>query len=124
LIKTIDDPKKKQLVLTEQHVHKLKYKAFYALPQERRTDLKTLSYDCQQNQAMPKVPDQQDYYSRQLYHYDLSVIKHQTDGSMPKHAVNCYTSSENKNTKGSNGVASAVHNTLRGANYEGIEEVR
>ncbi|CAN7977714.1 unnamed protein product, partial [Ixodes persulcatus] len=73
---------------------------------------------------MPKVPDQQDYYSRQLYHYDLSVIKHQTDGSMPKHAVNCYTSSENKNTKGSNGVASAVHNTLRGANYEGIEEVR
>ncbi|CAN7944460.1 unnamed protein product [Ixodes hexagonus] len=124
LIKTIGDPAKKQLVLTEQRVHKLKYKAFYALLRERRTDLKTFSFDCQQNQVMPKVPDQQAYYSRQLYHYNLCVVENQTDGSMPKHAVHCCTWSENESTKGSNQIASAVHNTLRSANYEGVEEVR
>lgn len=43
---------------------------------------------------------------------------------MPKEAVPCYTWSEDESSKGSNQVASAVHNTLRSAKFEGIKEVR
>lgn len=53
-LKTVSDPVQKQGVITEQRVHKLKYKAFYALLRERRANLMTLSFDCQQNQRCLK----------------------------------------------------------------------
>lgn len=84
----------------------------------------TLSFDCQQDQAMPKIPDQQAYYSRQLYQYHLCIVRNQEDGSMPKDGVHCYTWSEDESAKGSNEVASALHSTLRSLSYEGVQEVR
>lgn len=123
-MKTCQDASQKQHIITEQRVHRLKYKAFYSMLREKREDLKTFSFDCQQNQVLPKVPDQEAYYSRQLYQYHLCVVEHQVDGSMPKEAVHSYTWSEDESSKGSNQVGSAVYNTLRSAKFEGIREVR
>ncbi|KAH7972793.1 hypothetical protein HPB52_017174 [Rhipicephalus sanguineus] len=73
---------------------------------------------------MPKIPGQQAYYSRQLYQYHFCIVRNQEDGSMPKDGVHCYTWSQDQSVKGSNEVASALHNTLRILSYKGIQEVR
>ncbi|KAH6933963.1 hypothetical protein HPB50_019351 [Hyalomma asiaticum] len=83
-----------------------------------------LSFDCQQNQVMPKTPDQQAYYSRQPYQYHFWIVRNQEDGSLPKDGVHRYTWSEDESAKGSNEVASALHSTLRSLIYEGVQEVR
>lgn len=59
-----------------------------------------------------------------MYQYHLCVVEHQVDGSMPKEGVHSYTWNEDESSKGSNQVASAVHNTLWSAKFEGIREVR
>lgn len=120
-LKTVSDPVQKQGVITEERVHNLKYKAFYALLRERRANLMTLSFDFQQSQA---ILHQQAYYSRQLYQYHFCIVRNQEDGSMPKDGVHCYTWSEDESAKGSNEVVSALHSTLRILSYEGTQEIR
>ncbi|KAL3190643.1 hypothetical protein MRX96_002316 [Rhipicephalus microplus] len=73
---------------------------------------KQVDHDTSTNQVLLKVPDQEAYYSRQLYQYHLCVVEHEVDGSMPKKVVHSYTWSKDENSKGSNQVASAVHDTL------------
>lgn len=58
-MKTCENASQKLRVITEQRVHKFKYEAFYSLLREKREDLKTFSLDCQQNQVLPKVSDQE-----------------------------------------------------------------
>lgn len=60
-----DEELKKKLIF-ELRIHKLRAKAFFDLLREERANLKTISFDCQKNQAMPKIPDESVYYSRQL----------------------------------------------------------
>lgn len=48
-------------------VHKLKSKAFYEMLKNSEENVLKLSFDCQKNMALPRVPDQAAYYSRQLY---------------------------------------------------------
>ena len=40
---------------------------FYKLLKENKYDLLILYFDCQKNQPLPKLPDQSNYYNRQLY---------------------------------------------------------
>lgn len=55
-----------------------------------------------------------------MHQYHLRMVENQKDGSMPKEALHSYTWSEDESSKGSNQFASAVHNTLRSAKFEGI----
>lgn len=70
-IKVEKDPNVKNTLMIYKRVHKLKAKVFYQLLNEQKDGMATLSFDCHNNQVLPKVPDQIAYYSRQLYIYKL-----------------------------------------------------
>lgn len=70
------DPYKKQLIRGQLRIHKLRYQAFYKLLKNRQPHLKTLAADCQQNQPLPKIPDQAAYFSRQLNLYNFTIAEY------------------------------------------------
>jgi hypothetical protein len=119
-IKIEDNDDTKQQLQTELRVHKQRAKAFYDLLRERRADLLTLSFDCEKNQVLPRVPDQSAYYSRQLYVYNCTVVELRQEAETPR----IYTWNEWELPKGSNEICSCVHNSLCACSYEGIRTVR
>nr|CAH7747911.1 unnamed protein product [Callosobruchus chinensis] len=72
-IKTCTDLEVKTTLITELRVHKLRAKAFFHLLQENNDELLILSFDCQKNQSLPKIPDQATYYSSSIV-YLISVV--------------------------------------------------
>lgn len=60
--------------MVEKSIDKLRAKAFFDSLREERVGLKIISFDWQKNQAMPKIPDQFVYYSRQLYTYNFAAV--------------------------------------------------
>ena len=75
-------------------------------------DLLIVSFDCQKNQVLPRVPDQSAYYSRQLYKYNLTVVVGGSRCTQTKNNVFIYDWNENEQRKGSNEVSSAVYHCL------------
>lgn len=102
----------KQNLIAQKRLHKLKAKAFYNLLKEKRDDLLIVSFDCQKNQVLPKVPDQSAYYSRQLYKYNLTIVVGDSNSSLTKDNVFIYHWDETQFGKGPNEIISAVHNFL------------
>lgn len=103
---------KKQELKTELKLHKLKANAFYSKLKENKKDLLIVSFDCQKNQALPRVPDQAAYYSRQLYKYNLTIIVGHSKCQYTKDNVFIYHWDETEHAKGSNEIASAVYHCL------------
>lgn len=64
-----NDEATKVSLMTELRLHKLKAKYFFEYLREYDESMLVLSFDCQKNQVLPKVPDQIAYYSRQLSIY-------------------------------------------------------
>lgn len=93
-------------------VHSLRAKAFYNLLKDDKEDLLILSFDCQKNLPMPKVPDQITYYSRQLYLYNFTVIVGHSKLQLNSKNVFAYTWTEDLPPKASNEIASAVFHCL------------
>lgn len=106
-----DINRKKDLMISER-VHNLRAKAFYNLLKEEKEDLLTLSFDCQKNQPMPKVPDQSAYYSRQLYAYNFTIVIGSSKNKLSSDNVFIYTWTEDILPKASNEIASAVFHCL------------
>ncbi|CAF4946019.1 unnamed protein product [Pieris macdunnoughi] len=102
---------KKELVINKR-VHKLRARAFYDLLKENNANLLILSFDCQKNQPMPKIPDQITYYSRQLYIYNFTVVVGHSKTGLKKENVYSYTWTEDILPKASNEIASAVFHCL------------
>lgn len=77
-----------------------------------------LSFDCQKNFVLPKVPDQSAYFSRQLYTYNLTICQGPSRG--PRNISNTfiYTWLETEALKGSNQTASALYHRLLNTNIE------
>lgn len=123
-IKKEKDEKVKQNLLTERRIHKLRAKAFFSMLEEEREGLKTISFDCQKNQPMPKIPDQSAYYSRQLYTYNFAVVTGSSHSSLSKENVTLYSWTEDRFHKGADEIASAVFNTLCNLQLENINTVR
>lgn len=94
--------------MTEMRLHKLKAKCFYEYLKERNESILTMSFDCQKNQVLPKVPDQIAYYSRQLYINNFTIVVGSSTGNIAKDNVYCYTWTENTHAKSANEIASAV----------------
>lgn len=52
----------------------MKASCFYdMLKTAEESTVRKLSFDCQKNLALPRVPDQAAYYSRQLYFYNFTI---------------------------------------------------
>lgn len=105
-------------------VHKKRAAAFFSFLREKPDDCFLLSFDCQKNLPLPKVPDQIAYYSRQLYCYNLAVVKGLASDSINRNCVTIYTWAENEASKSSNEVASCVFHELQAADLSGYKRIR
>ncbi|CAH1982169.1 unnamed protein product [Acanthoscelides obtectus] len=65
----IDDPPTKAALMAQKTVHKLKVQAFFALLKEEYPEMIMLSFECQKNLPLPKLPDQEAYCSKQYNFY-------------------------------------------------------
>lgn len=110
-LKTEKDQTVKNALICEQKIHKLKYRAFYNLLKEKRDDLVTVSFDCQKNFPLPRVPDQIVYYKRQLYLYNFTIVKGSSKDPLKNNSFS-YVWGEHEYSKGSEEIASCVYNFL------------
>jgi hypothetical protein len=95
-------------------VHKGQARRFYTAMKESRLqcDVLTLVSDIQQNLPLPKINITKQYYSRQLWLYNLTFVVHCGCKQAPKN-VFVYTWTESQSGKGSNEVCSALAYVLR-----------
>ncbi|RVE45245.1 hypothetical protein evm_010135 [Chilo suppressalis] len=112
-IKSQQNPALKQMLITEQRIHKLKANSFYYYLKQKEDKTLTMSFDCQKNQVLPKIPDQSAYYSRQLYNYNFTIVVGTSTQNFLKENVHIYTWTENTHCKSSNEIASAVFDLLK-----------
>ncbi|KAG8265817.1 hypothetical protein J6590_085944 [Homalodisca vitripennis] len=56
-IKLEKDPEKKQNEIVQRAIHKKRAKAFFDCLKENEPEVLSISFDCQKNLPMPKIPD-------------------------------------------------------------------
>lgn len=118
------DPQKRAFLMTEKRVHSLRAKAFFEKLKEVSEGLKILSFDCQKNLPLPKLPDQMAYYSRQLHFFNFTVVEGASNIPLSKNRVFTYYCMENEFNKDSNLVASAVTHRLNHTDLSNISNIR
>ena len=104
----------KARLMAELKVQKRRANLFYELINEKRPGLKTFSFVHQQNLVLPRVADQQVYYSRQFYVYNFALVEIAPDGKLTPENVTSYTCTGDAFRKDSSVCASAVFNALKG----------
>lgn len=119
-IKISTNATQKNYLIMRLRVHKLRASAFYSILKNQNEDNQlVLSFDCQKNLVLPKVPDQSAYYSRQLYQYNLTVVKGHSKAKQNKENVTVYAWLENEHYKSSNEICSAIWDSLNCVDLEG-----
>ncbi|CAH1956982.1 unnamed protein product [Acanthoscelides obtectus] len=83
-----------------------------------------MSFDCQKNLTLPKIPDQSVYYSRQLYLYNFTTVTGDSHSNLTPENVRIFAWTEDQHAKGANEIASAVFYTLNNSNINGIRKIR
>lgn len=117
-VKREKDPTLRSNLLIEKRVHRLKYQAFYKHLQETDNKLLILSYDCQKNNPLPKVPDQSKYYSRQICVQSFTVVRGHSKSKLDKSSVTSYCWTENQFRKDSDTIASCIFDALNSTDWE------
>jgi hypothetical protein len=118
-----DNPEKQRLI-EEYREHKVEASNFFRLLKEKTEGLMIMSFDCQKNLMLPKLPDQSTYYSRQIHLYGFGIVVGSSKDPLTKNNVTMYHWTENKHFKGSSEIASAVYHKLRTTNFAGIKKLR
>lgn len=111
-VKRETDVNKKNELMIEMRVHKLKAKAFFNILKEEPPGVVQFSFDCQRNLVTPKLPDQIAYYSRQLYTYNCTVVQGSSKSKLTNDRVTLFTWMEHEYKKSSNEISSAVWHCL------------
>src|SRR5258705_13669129 len=70
----IKQGKDKVQAMIEKRVHKLRATAFYTSIKSKPDDTRTYCFDLQQVQPLPKVPIQEQFYSRQISFYAFVCV--------------------------------------------------
>lgn len=123
-IKSCSDEKTKTTLMTEKRIHKMRADAYFSLLKEKEDGVEVFSFDCQKNQVLPKVPDQQAYYSRQFYIYNFTVVRGTSKSKLNPSTVTNFCWTENEYSKGSNEIASCIYHILNTSDFTGIHTVR
>ncbi len=118
-----DETKKTDLQL-KLKVHKKRASAFFHFLRTKPDNCYLLSYDCQKNLPLPKVSHQMAYYSRQLYCYNLAVVKGKASDCINPNNVKLYTWTENEGKKSSNEIASVIFHELQLADLALFKSIR
>lgn len=123
-LKTEKDVSKRNQLIIEQRVHKIKAKAFFKLLREKKNQMATFSFDCQKNLVLPKVPDQSCYYSRQLYLYNFTIVQGASKNPLNKNTTFSYVWTEDEYAKGANQIVSALYDRLNKWDLTDITHLR
>lgn len=123
-IKVEKDTTKKQELMTKKRIHKLRAKAFFNQIKEEKEGLLTISFDCQKNLPMPKIPDQATYYSRQIYLYNFTVVVGSSLSTLKKDNVFAYVWTEDIAAKSSNEICSALYHALSLLDLSDVTTIR
>lgn len=123
-MKLENDPQKKHELLVQKTIHKKRAKAFYDHLKEEDPEVLNVSFDCQKNLPLPKVPDQEAYYRRQLYLYNLTVVKGNSKDKLSKENCTSYLWTEDIHKKGSSEIASCIFHFLSNTDFTGKTKLR
>ncbi|CAG9793048.1 unnamed protein product [Diatraea saccharalis] len=110
-IKVAKESDKNRLMI-EKTVHKRRAKAFFDMLKTEDPSTKIISFDCQKNMVLPKIPDQSTFYSRQLYFFNFTIVEGSSRSSLMKQNVFSYCWTEDEYAKYSNLISSAVFHRL------------
>lgn len=122
-IETASISQEKVTYMTQKRIHTLKAKAFYGLLKVEPEHTISLSFDCQKNNPLPKLPDQAAYFSKQFNMYNFTVVIGTSKSALDN--VRTYYWCENEYSKSSNEIASAVFHTLTNLVIpDNIEKIR
>lgn len=119
-IKTEIDLTKQNGLKAEKRIHKLRAAAFFEYLQENDETLKIISFDCQKNQVLPKVPDQSAYYSRQFYIYNFTIVDGHSRSPLTRDNVSAFTWTENEYSKS----VRVFHYLTNHINLAGVTKLR
>lgn len=106
------------------NVHKVRSNIFYTQLQDNNPRELILSYDCQKNLVLPKIPDQAAYYSRQMYLYNFTISEDHSKSPQTVDSTFSYLWLENEYPKGSNQITSAVYHRLIQTSFNGISKLK
>lgn len=123
-IKILKDIQLKNKLMVAYRVHKLRGQAFFDLLKREEEGIITMSFDCQKNLPLPKIPDQATYYSRQLYLYNFAVVQGSSKSSLTTNNVFFYNWMETDRPKGSNEIASAIFHRLKNTDLTNSKKIR
>ncbi|CAH2100544.1 unnamed protein product [Euphydryas editha] len=123
-LKITANENEKQNFRTQYRIHKLRAKAFFTFLRDNNPEVQIISFDCQKNLPLPKIPDQSAYYSRQLYLYNFVVVVGTSHDPLTPENVHAYVWTEDQSSKGSNEICTAVYHCLNTLNLEGKKVVR
>lgn len=98
--------------MVQKTVHKRRAKAFFDMLKAEHPSIKILSFDCQKNMVLPKIPDQSTYYSRQLYFFNFTVVEGNSKAPLTSRNVFSYCWTEDEFAKDANFISSAVYHQL------------
>lgn len=82
-----------------------------------------ISYDCEKNLPLPKLPNQATYYSRQIHLNNFTVVRGNSKRKLTPDNVTVYVWTQNMYRKESNKIASCVFNTLLATEMENVVTV-
>lgn len=117
-IKGATTPSEKSSKMTEKRVHRLRAKAFYKHLKKDVPESKTLCFDLQQIQPLPKTQVQEAYYARQFGFYALCIVDTATN------KPDFYTWTEEQAGKGSAEISSALLQHLEKLDLMNIKQLR
>lgn len=113
------DAGKKNKLIMEKRIHKLKARVFYELMKEAPQFSKTYCFDMQQVQPLPKSAVGEAFYLRQIGYYTLCIVEHNTKNPI------FYTWTEDQAGRGCTEVGSALLDFLNKVDIEeDITELR
>lgn len=116
--------KKRNDIMTQHRVHKLKAKAFFQLLKGIKKNREVFSIDCQKNLSLPKLPDQAAYFSQQYNFYNFSIVRGSSNEKLDKTNVWAYVWTDLDLPKNSSVISSALFNALSCFAFgDSIEEI-
>lgn len=113
LLNNAKNETEKTSLIIKKRIHQVKYKAFFQTLKTFEAHVMMMSYDCQKNLVLPKIPDTSAYYSRQLYKYNFTIVTGTSKDPLTKTNVHIYTWNESDHAKGANEISSAVYHHLK-----------
>ena len=114
----------KQELITQHRIHKLRAKQFFKMLQEETPGVLIISFDCEKNLPLPKIPDQSTYYSRQLYLYNFTIVIGTSHASLTPNNIHAYVWTEDEAAKGSNEICSALYHCMNTIDLSGVRKIR